>query len=128
MIFVGLDYVAHEDILPYTSLEQTPIQHELFDKFLSFNQEKECFEAQDTLRAWQQKNHPWLELSDVHKETTEVIYYLSGIRKFGSAQFECSWDELWGFDSKVIYKKDTRAKKGGVILCKSDKVRKWVVI
>ena len=28
---------------------------------------------QDTLRAWQEKNHPWLELSDVHKETTENI-------------------------------------------------------
>lgn len=69
----GLDYVAHEDILPYTSFERTPIQHELFDKFLAFNQEKEFFEAQDTLRAWQQKNHPWLELSDVHKETTEGI-------------------------------------------------------
>lgn len=29
--------------------------------------------AQETLRAWQNKNHPWLELSDVHKETTENI-------------------------------------------------------
>lgn len=31
------------------------------------------FEARETLRAWQEKNHPWLELSDVHKETTENI-------------------------------------------------------
>ena len=31
------------------------------------------FVAQETLRAWQEKNHPWLELSDVHKETTENI-------------------------------------------------------
>lgn len=31
------------------------------------------FVAQETLRAWQNKNHPWLELSDVHKETTENI-------------------------------------------------------
>ena len=31
------------------------------------------FSFQDTLRAWQEKNHPWLELSDVHKETTENI-------------------------------------------------------
>lgn len=31
------------------------------------------FIAQDTLKAWQNKNHPWLELSDVHKETTENI-------------------------------------------------------
>lgn len=69
----GLDYVAHEDILPYLASERTPLQHELFDKFLAFNPEKEMFEAQDTLKAWQQKNHPWLELSDVHKETTEGI-------------------------------------------------------
>lgn len=27
----------------------------------------------DTLRSWQEKNHPWLELSDVYKETTENI-------------------------------------------------------
>ena len=25
------------------------------------------------MRAWQERNHPWLELSDVHKETTENI-------------------------------------------------------
>ncbi|CAH2007507.1 unnamed protein product [Acanthoscelides obtectus] len=31
------------------------------------------FVAQETLKAWQNKNHPWLELSDVHKETTENI-------------------------------------------------------
>ena len=31
----GLDYVAHEDVVPYTSTEtSTPIHHELFDKFL----------------------------------------------------------------------------------------------
>lgn len=30
----GLDYVAHEDIIPYTSAEKAPVQHELFDKFL----------------------------------------------------------------------------------------------
>ena len=31
------------------------------------------FVPQETLRAWQEKNHPWLELSDVHKETTDNI-------------------------------------------------------
>jgi polymerase delta-interacting protein 2 len=30
----GLDYVAHEDILPYTSTEKQPIDHDLFDRFL----------------------------------------------------------------------------------------------
>ena len=31
------------------------------------------FVAHDTLKAWQKKNHPWLELSDVHIETTENV-------------------------------------------------------
>ena len=29
----GLDYVNHEDVLPYTSTDDQPIQHELFDRF-----------------------------------------------------------------------------------------------
>lgn len=70
----GLDYVAHEDILPYTSTEKQPIQHELFDKFLMLDPEKDPpYSPRETLRAWQEKNHPWLELSDVHKETTENV-------------------------------------------------------
>lgn len=87
----GLDYVAHEDIIPYTSAEKAPLQHELFDKFLAHSADKGLcvsfivnvsiftiildppFVPQETLRAWQNKNHPWLELSDVHKETTENI-------------------------------------------------------
>ncbi|XP_075219193.1 DNA polymerase delta interacting protein 2 isoform X2 [Lycorma delicatula] len=70
----GLDYVAHEDILPYTTSEKQPLHHELFDKFLAYCADKDPpFAAQETLRAWQKKNHPWLELSDVHKETTENV-------------------------------------------------------
>jgi polymerase delta-interacting protein 2 len=35
----GLDYVSHNDVLPYTSTEKTPIIHDLFDKFLMFDPE-----------------------------------------------------------------------------------------
>ncbi|XP_046657907.1 polymerase delta-interacting protein 2-like [Daphnia pulicaria] len=70
----GLDYAAHEDILPYRTTEHQPLSHELFDKFLMPDPDKDPpFEARETLRAWQERNHPWLELSDVHKETTENI-------------------------------------------------------
>ena len=42
-VCAGLDYVAHEDLLPYTTTEQAPIQHELFDKFLMHDPESsEC--------------------------------------------------------------------------------------
>lgn len=87
----GLDYVAHEDILPYSTNERSPLQHELFDKFLAYQPDKEPpFEGQETLRAWQKKNHPWLELSDVHKETTEgirvtVIPFYMGCRETPAA-------------------------------------------
>ncbi|XP_023331368.1 polymerase delta-interacting protein 2 isoform X2 [Eurytemora carolleeae] len=83
----GLDYVAHEDILPYSTQETAPLQHELFDKFLLYAEGQDPpFVAQDTLKAWQEKNHPWLELSDVHKETTEnirvtVIPFYMGFRE-----------------------------------------------
>jgi len=93
----GLDYVAHEDILPYTTSETNPLQHELFDKFLMYQEGKDPpFAAQDTLRAWQEKNHPWLELSDVHKETTEnirvtVIPFYMGFRQGESQQNNVYW-------------------------------------
>ncbi|XP_055375182.1 polymerase delta-interacting protein 2 [Condylostylus longicornis] len=83
----GLDYVAHEDIMPYTSSEKNPLQHELFDKFLTHDSSKDPpFVAHETLKVWQKKNHPWLELSDVHKETTEgvrvtVIPFYMGCRE-----------------------------------------------
>lgn len=70
----GLDYVSHEDILPYSSGEKKPLHHELFDKFLCHSADKDPpYKAQETLQAWQKKNHPWLELSDVHRETSEGI-------------------------------------------------------
>ena len=34
-VVAGLDYVSHDDILPYTSTSQDPFQHELFDQFLA---------------------------------------------------------------------------------------------
>ena len=35
LCMAGLDYVSHDDILPYTSTSQDPFQHELFDQFLT---------------------------------------------------------------------------------------------
>ena len=141
-VLIGLDYVSHEDILPYIPSEPKPINHELFDRFFLLSYGKgicvdldlivviqskyslvsssilKCinsksdlhgvhllplflafifqstqlhsslhyyspllalfisltgYVAQDTLRLWHEKNHRWLELSDVHRETTEDI-------------------------------------------------------
>ncbi|XP_030065004.1 polymerase delta-interacting protein 2 [Microcaecilia unicolor] len=70
----GLDYVGHEDVLPYTSSDPLPIRHDLFQRFFMHSPEKvPPLMVQETLRAWQEKNHQWLELSDVHRETTEQL-------------------------------------------------------
>ena len=69
----GLDYVSQDDVLPYESFESTALSHELFDKFLTRVDADPPFQALDTLRAWQKKNHTFLELSDVHIETTNQI-------------------------------------------------------
>ncbi|XP_055299894.1 polymerase delta-interacting protein 2 isoform X2 [Sitodiplosis mosellana] len=72
----GLDYVSHEDIIPYSvwNRDRKPLRHELFDKFLVHTGKNDVsFKASETLYAWQEKNHPWLELTEVHRETTENI-------------------------------------------------------
>ncbi|XP_065140541.1 polymerase delta-interacting protein 2-like isoform X1 [Paramisgurnus dabryanus] len=88
----GLDYVSHEDILPYNSTDQMPIRHELFDRFLLYKPSKgPSFVPRDALHAWQEKNHQWLELSGVHRETTEnirvtVIPFHMGMREAQNSQ------------------------------------------
>ena len=71
----GLDYVAHEDILPYTSHEGQPIHHELHKKLFRYDSDTYGslkFTPTELLDSWRSK-HPWLELSRVYKETTENV-------------------------------------------------------
>ena len=35
----GLDYVSHEDIVPYNTSDQHPIHNELFEKFFIYDSE-----------------------------------------------------------------------------------------
>ncbi|XP_065312581.1 polymerase delta-interacting protein 2-like isoform X2 [Gordionus sp. m RMFG-2023] len=70
----GLDYVSHDDILPYTTTEEFPFYHELFNRFINYNPDKNPrFKPKETLKIWQEKNYSWLELTEVHKEITEGI-------------------------------------------------------
>ena len=39
----GLDYVSHNDVIPYTSNERIPIIHDLFEKFLIYDPESSMF-------------------------------------------------------------------------------------
>ncbi|KAG1666135.1 polymerase delta-interacting protein 2 [Nymphon striatum] len=70
----GLDYVSHEDVIPYTTVDKAPIYHDLFEKFFEYYPQNDSpFIANETLKVWQEKSSAWLELSNVHKETTENI-------------------------------------------------------
>ncbi|XP_075261075.1 polymerase delta-interacting protein 2-like [Convolutriloba macropyga] len=70
----GLDYVSHTDIMPYSSLSVKPIQHNLLDKFISYEPTTEPpFVARHALKEWTARNKFWLEPTDVYKETTNDI-------------------------------------------------------
>ena len=70
-IIRGMDYVSHADVIPYTSVEHTPVEHDLFDKFISRG--KNQLLGTKTLSKWQELNHLWLELNNVYVETTDNI-------------------------------------------------------
>ncbi|XP_020624216.1 polymerase delta-interacting protein 2-like [Orbicella faveolata] len=72
----GLDYISQEDVLPYMVSDafSRPIHHELFDRFLYPEPGRvPSFAPREALQSWQEKNHKWLELTDVHRETTNNI-------------------------------------------------------
>jgi len=66
----GIDYVSHDDIIPYASTEDAPIRHDLFDKFLHHDSDARRMVPSEMLQGWQESNRHCLELSKVHKETT----------------------------------------------------------
>ena len=67
----GMDYVSHNDIIPYTSVEHIPIYHKLFDKFIA--RDRNQLVGTKTLHKWQEFNHLWLEMGNVYIETTDNI-------------------------------------------------------
>lgn len=73
----GLDYVSHEETLPYTATDQDPFRHELFGQFLSVARKNKnkgvAYIPREMLMVWREKNHRWLELTDVHRQTTQGV-------------------------------------------------------
>jgi len=76
LIDQGLDYISQEDLFPYVISDafSRPIHHKLFDRFLYPEPGRvPPFAPREALQSWQEKNHKWLELTDVHRETTSNI-------------------------------------------------------
>jgi polymerase delta-interacting protein 2 len=71
----GLDYVSHDDVLPYMATGQEPFKHELFSQFLlkSDSTDEGNYTPSGELLAWRDKNHKWLELMEVHTQETSGV-------------------------------------------------------
>lgn len=88
----GLDYVSHEDVIPYTTSDPQPIHNDLFEKFFIHDKSSDpCWIPEESLRSWQRQNYPWLELSEVHRQTTKdirvtVTPFYMGTRESHSSQ------------------------------------------
>lgn len=92
----GLDYVAHTDLLPFETQDNTPIQHAEFDKFfVRDGTEKEIYQAQTRLTQWREKHTPQLALSDVFRETTEDLRVTAIPFFMGHQKKESGADSYW---------------------------------
>ena len=72
----GFDYVAHDDIIPYSTRDKAPIQHRLFDKFLAPRMSEDelvIFEAGPALKTFKEKYHMCFEITEVCRNTTDNI-------------------------------------------------------
>jgi len=100
---LGLDYVNHEDLLPYISCSNKPIHHELFEKFLTPDLTKiPQLMARESLDVWHKTNYKWLELSAVYRETTEgirvtVIPFFLGVKGGTEANRDQQKEYFWRY-------------------------------
>ena len=91
--------MSHEDVVPYRNTSMDPFVHELFGQFLVPSDDNSdegilqakvtwvalgnslkllfcagpLFVPREVLNLWREKNHHWLELSEVHCETTQGV-------------------------------------------------------
>lgn len=55
------------------------------------------FATLESLQTWQEKNHKWLELTDVHRETTNNIRVTVMPFYMGTKVDTCEMYKLWGY-------------------------------
>ncbi|KAI3381816.1 hypothetical protein SNEBB_004033 [Seison nebaliae] len=82
-VIPGMDYVNHEDIIPYgmdklkseengNQITNIPIKHDLYPKFLH-HQDDGSVIGRRALSAWKDRNYPWLHLSDIYRDETAGV-------------------------------------------------------
>ncbi|KAI6646751.1 polymerase delta-interacting protein 2 [Oopsacas minuta] len=68
----GIDYVSHDDVIPYKNMDSDPFKHFLFDSLMSvdFNH---IYTAKDLLYAWKKRNEHWVKNCSVHRQLTQGV-------------------------------------------------------
>ncbi|KER23869.1 hypothetical protein T265_08335 [Opisthorchis viverrini] len=70
----GMDYVFHDDIIPYVSNDPIPIKNEYLQEFLIWTADRDPpLVPTDNLRRWIETRRQSLEVTTVHREVTEGI-------------------------------------------------------
>jgi len=69
----GIDYVSHENLLPYKSSESMPIKHVLFDHFFELDDDRTSFRVSKLFKRWQEEHCNYLEIDKVYMATTDNI-------------------------------------------------------
>ncbi|EDV23246.1 uncharacterized protein TRIADDRAFT_58326 [Trichoplax adhaerens] len=85
----GFDYLSHDDVLPYKTVDKQPIKHNFFNKFFEVDERNGSisFNPRESLKSWHDKNHHFLELSAVYRCVTNdlrvtVLPFYMGSRNF----------------------------------------------
>ena len=63
----GMDYVSHNEIMPYTSCEDKPVHNDLFNTFFSTNESNSYLQGTEKLVMWKKNNYKSLKLNKVLK-------------------------------------------------------------
>jgi len=92
----GLDYVSHQEIIPFASSDW--FQHELLSKLFTDTHTDSVppasLIASESLRQVEKENHEWMDSTEIHSETTEgirvtIIPFFAGPQ--GCQQNETFW-------------------------------------
>jgi len=99
----GVDYVSHQDVLPYSSIEEVPIQNDLFKLFFDQNQESKQFQSTERLHTWKKNNYKSLKMDKVYKETTgeirvTAIPFFLGMKNSTGSHLQEYW---WRYSIRV---------------------------
>ena len=68
----GVDYVSHDDIIPYENMDSDPFKHFLFESLLSVDTNS-TYSGKDLLAAWRKRNERWLKNCSVHRQLTQGV-------------------------------------------------------